>query len=71
MASRHEVLGFIALTPVPNVTKLFTSVIYEILLEAKAFVPGKPFQPSLIFVGKARSLPRVEHLNKACKRKTL
>jgi hypothetical protein len=69
MASMHEVLGplglsdsgktksFITLTPGPNVTKLFTSVIYEILLEVKAFVPGKPFQPSLMFVGKARSLP--------------
>ncbi len=22
------------------------------------FVPGKPFQPSLVFVGKARSLPK-------------
>ncbi len=28
-------------------------------------VPGKPFQPSLMFVGKARSLPGVEHLNGA------
>jgi hypothetical protein len=24
---------------------------------ARAFVPGKPFQPSLKFVGEARSLP--------------
>jgi hypothetical protein len=31
-----------------NVKKLF---------EARAFVPGKPFQPSLMFAGEARSLP--------------
>ncbi len=26
------------------------------------FVPGKPFQPSLIIAGKAGAYPRVEHL---------
>jgi hypothetical protein len=26
------------------------------------FVSGKPFQPSLMFVGKAGAYPRVEHL---------
>jgi hypothetical protein len=26
------------------------------------FVPGKPFQPSLMFAGKAGAYPRVEHL---------
>jgi len=25
------------------------------------FVPGKPFQPSLLFVGKPGAYPRVEH----------
>jgi hypothetical protein len=25
--------------------------------------PGKPFQPSLMFAGKARAYPRVEHLS--------
>ncbi len=39
--------------------KLFTVVIHEF---TKAFVPGKPFQPSLMFAGKARAYPRVEHL---------
>jgi hypothetical protein len=29
------------------------------------FVPGKLFQPSLMFVGKARGHPRVEHLKGA------
>ncbi len=29
------------------------------------FVPGKPFQPSLMFAGNARTLPRVEHLKVA------
>ncbi len=27
-----------------------------------AFDPGKPFQPSLMFAGKAGTYPRVEHL---------
>ncbi len=29
------------------------------------FVPGKPSQPSLMFLVKARSYPRVEHLKSA------
>jgi len=37
-------------TPGANAIKLFTAVSY-------AFAPGKPFQPSLLFVGKARSIP--------------
>ncbi len=40
----------------PNVTKLFTFVIYKCLLAVK-FVSCKPLLPSLMFVGKARSLP--------------
>jgi hypothetical protein len=35
--------------------KLFTAEIYEFLLQARGFVPGKPFQPSLMSVGKART----------------
>ncbi len=35
-----------------NVKKLFTAVSYE----ARVFAPGKPFQPSLLFVGKAMSI---------------
>ncbi len=40
-----------------NVIKLFAVVIYELLKYARAFVPGKAFQPSLMFTGEARSLP--------------
>jgi hypothetical protein len=41
-----------------NVIKLFKAVIYQCLQYARVFVPGKPFQPSLMFVGKGRSLPQ-------------
>jgi hypothetical protein len=44
--------------PVANVIKLFAAVSYDFSLKARGFVPGKPFQPSLIFVVKARSLPK-------------
>ncbi len=37
-----------------NVIKLFISVTYKFSLKARLFVPGKPFQPNLMFVGKAR-----------------
>jgi hypothetical protein len=40
-----------------NVMKLFTSLIYELLYKARVFVPGKPFQLSLLFVNKVKSLP--------------
>ncbi len=40
-----------------NVIKRFTAVRYDFSYLARAFVPGKPFQPSLTFVGKARGLP--------------
>jgi hypothetical protein len=43
--------------------KLFTAVIYEFY--EFTFVPGKPFQSSLMFVGKAEAYPRVEHLKEA------
>jgi len=36
--------------------KLFTVVIYRFSKYARGFVPGKPVQPSLMFVGKVRSL---------------
>jgi hypothetical protein len=42
---------------VVNLIKLFTAVRYNFSLKARAFVPGKPFQPSLMFVGKARAYP--------------
>ncbi len=34
-----------------NVIKLFMAVSYTFSLQARAFVPGKPFQHSLMFVG--------------------
>ncbi len=41
--------------PESNVIKLFTLVILNV--RNKKFVPSNPFQSSLMFVGKARSLP--------------
>jgi hypothetical protein len=49
---------FIPLSPRPNVVNLFMAVIYECSLKARVFVPGKPFQPSLIFVSGAKAYPR-------------
>jgi hypothetical protein len=43
----------------PN--KLFMAVIYGIL--ARVLVPGKPFQPSPMFAGKARQGPTIEWSN--------
>jgi hypothetical protein len=40
-------------SPVANVTKLFTVVSYAYAKKAREFVPVKPFQPSLMFSGKA------------------
>jgi hypothetical protein len=37
--------------------KLFTAVIHGFSQLARMFVPGKPFKPSLMFVGKATGLP--------------
>jgi hypothetical protein len=39
-----------------DVIKLFTAVIYKFSSKARVFVPVKPFQTSLLFVGKARNL---------------
>ncbi len=47
--------SFITLAPGVNVIKPFTIVIYYSCL-ARVFVPRKIFQPSLMLVGKARSL---------------
>jgi hypothetical protein len=38
--------------------KLFRAVIYKLLLLARAFVPCKLIQPSLIFADKAGDYPR-------------
>jgi hypothetical protein len=42
--------------PGPNLIKLFKAVIYE-FCNKLVFVPGKPFQLRLLFVGKARTYP--------------
>jgi len=39
------------------INKLIMAVIYGFPEEAKVFVPGKPFQPSLMFAGKAGAYP--------------
>ncbi len=44
---------FEILKPGLNVIKLCTDIIYECLQKARVFVPGRPFQPSLMFVVKA------------------
>jgi len=43
--------------PGPNVINIFVSTIYNRSWWAKVFVPSRPFQPSLMFVGNVRSLP--------------
>jgi hypothetical protein len=43
---------------VANVIKLFTAVSYDFSKYARAFVPGKPFQPRLMFVGEAEAYLR-------------
>jgi hypothetical protein len=53
---------FITLTPCVNVLKLFFFVTYEWAKEAEVFVSGRPLQPNLTFVCKARILFRGYHL---------
>ncbi len=55
----------LAYMPVSNVIKPFTAVSYAFSKYAKAFVPGMPFQPTLMFAGKARSLPECRTLKGA------
>jgi hypothetical protein len=43
--------------PRANVIKLFADVIYKFSKYARVFVPGKFFQPSLMFVGKPGAYP--------------
>ncbi len=38
-----------------NVIKLFTAVIYNCSQYASVFIPGRPFQPRLMFSCKARA----------------
>jgi hypothetical protein len=41
-----------------NFTKLFTAVIFQCYQSAGVLVPGRPFQPSLMFVSKTRRLAK-------------
>jgi hypothetical protein len=41
-----------------NVINLFTTVIKECLCETRVFVADRHFQPSLMFVGKAKAYQR-------------
>jgi hypothetical protein len=53
MTTINVVKGFTVRALWANPIKLFMKVIYKYLLQARAFVPGMPFQPSLMFAGKA------------------
>jgi hypothetical protein len=44
-------------SPGADPIKIFTVVIFEFSQYARVFVPGKPFQPSLMFVSKAKTYP--------------
>jgi hypothetical protein len=48
---------FFALTPGANIIKLFIFITYEWDKFVRAFVPGRPLQPSLMFTVEHRSLP--------------
>jgi hypothetical protein len=43
---------FYKMDPGANVIRLFTAVSYNFFCNEPVFVPGKPFQPSLLFMGK-------------------
>ncbi len=45
--------------------KLFMAVIYEFSKKARELVPGRPFQPCLMVLGKVRAYPRMKHLKGA------
>jgi hypothetical protein len=49
------IMSLIILAPGKKVIKLFYSRILQTSLQAKAFVPGRPFQPSLMFVSQERT----------------
>jgi hypothetical protein len=61
----NRILNFRSCLPDPpgdNVIKLFTAVRDELLELASVFAPGKPFQPNLMFPGKAGTYPNEEPL---------
>jgi hypothetical protein len=56
-AASITTISVIKVRPVANVIKLFTAVSYALFIISYRFVPAKPFQTCLLFVGKAMSLP--------------
>jgi hypothetical protein len=66
-ASGGEEQVFLQYARLPNAEYLFRGHCYKtfyickllIFIKARAFVPGKPFQPSLMFVGKTEAYPSV------------
>ncbi len=50
--------SFIRLTPGPNVIKNLWLYFTDFLNKLECFFPGKHFQPSLMFMGNARNLPK-------------
>ncbi len=49
----------------PNVIKLYKAVIHNCLQYARVLVCGRPFQTSLMFVGKAKTFTRMKGLKDA------
>jgi hypothetical protein len=56
-ATSYDHKMFMKSSPGANVKKLFTAVSYASCLQARAVVPGEPFQPNPKFVVKSMSLP--------------
>jgi hypothetical protein len=57
MAVSYASKRLITLAPVVNILNLFFFITDEVAKCPRLFVPGKPFQPCLMFVGKVMSLP--------------
>ncbi len=55
--SFSAVKNLIVKAPLAIVIKLFTAVSYNFSIYARAFITNKPFQPSLMFAGKAGAFP--------------
>jgi len=58
MVFTQPLTNFLLSLPWPNITNHFTTAICDYLSSAKLFVPGRPYQPRLMVMGKARSLPQ-------------
>jgi hypothetical protein len=54
-----------SLKPEPDVIKLHMAEIYNCLQYTRVLVCGRPFQPSLMFMGKAKTFPRLKGLKNA------